>query len=163
MASCCRPSRTRRSKGTASSAIPSASFFESGHGNRLIDNTITGNHIGIHASDSSDGNQFAGNRFEGNLHTIETTGGNLTSTWAIDGRGNYWDDAVALDLDRNGIADLPHRELDLFGPMRRHLPPSGSSPAAPANGCSASSTQRIALPGLPGVTDPAPLVRPRQP
>lgn len=138
-------------------------FFESGHGNRLLDNTITGNHIGIHASDSSDGNQFAGNRFAGNLHTIETTGGNLTSTWAIDGRGNYWDGAVTLDLDRNGIADLPHRELDLFGPMRRALPAIGLLAGSPGERLLRFVHARIALPGLPGVTDPSPLVRPRQP
>jgi nitrous oxidase accessory protein len=138
-------------------------FFESGHGNRLIDNTIAGNHIGIHASDSSDGNQFAGNRFDGNLHTIETTGGNLTSTWAIDGRGNYWDGAVALDLDRNGIADLPHRELDLFGPMRRQLPAIGLLAGSPGERLLRFVHARIALPGLPGVTDPAPLVRPTLP
>ena len=138
-------------------------FFESGHGNRLIDNTISGNHIGIHASDSSDGNQFAGNRFAGNLHTIETTGGNLTSTWAIDGRGNYWDGAVTLDLDRNGIADLPHRELDLFGPMRRQLPAIGLLAGSPGERLLRFVHARIALPGLPGVTDPSPLVRPGQP
>ena len=31
-------------------------FFESGHGNRLLGNQIELNHIGIHVSDSSDGN-----------------------------------------------------------------------------------------------------------
>jgi nitrous oxidase accessory protein len=134
-------------------------FFESGHGNRLIDNTIRGNHIGIHASDSSDGNSFAGNRFEGNLHTIETTGGNLTSTWTIDGRGNYWDGAVALDLDRNGIADLPHRELDLFGPLRRELPAVGLLAGSPGERLLRLVHARIAVPGLPGVTDAAPLIQ----
>lgn len=138
-------------------------FFESGHGNRLIGNAITRNHIGIHASDSSDGNAFAGNRFEGNLHTIETTGGNLTSTWAIGGRGNYWDGAVALDLDRNGIADLPHRELDLFGPLRRELPAIGLLAGSPGERLLRFVHARIALPGLPGVTDPAPLTQPVQP
>ena len=69
-------------------------FFESGHGNRLVGNVIERNHIGIHVSDSSDGNEFGENSFTGNLHTVETTGGNLTSRWTIDGRGNYWDDAA---------------------------------------------------------------------
>jgi nitrous oxidase accessory protein len=134
-------------------------FFESGHGNRVIDNTITGNHVGIHASDSSDGNAFAGNRFEGNLHTVETTGGNLTSTWTIDGRGNYWDGAVAIDVDRNGIADLPHRELDLFGPLRRELPAVGLLAGSPGERLLRFVHARIALPGLPGVTDTAPLTQ----
>ena len=135
-------------------------FFESGHGNRLRDNVIARNHIGIHASDSSDGNVFAGNRFQGNLHTVETTGGNLTSTWAIDGRGNYWDDAVTIDLDRNGIADVPHRELDLFGQVRRDFPAIGVLAGSPGERLLRFVHARLALPGLPGVTDPAPLVNP---
>jgi len=132
-------------------------FFESGHGNRLTGNRIDRNHIGIHVSDSSDGNQFAGNRFVGNLHTVETTGGNLTSQCAVAGRGNYWDGAVPIDLDRNGIADLPHRELDLFGALRRELPAIGLFSGSPAERLLRFVHARLALPGLPGVVDPAPL------
>jgi nitrous oxidase accessory protein len=138
-------------------------FFESGHGNRLLDNDIDHNHIGIHASDSSDGNEFAGNRFVGNLHTVETTGGNLTSRWSIDGRGNYWDSAVTLDLDRNGIGDVPHRELDLFGALRRDLPAIGLLGGSPAERLLRFVHARLALPGLSGVVDAAPLtMQPRQ-
>jgi nitrous oxidase accessory protein len=138
-------------------------FFESGHGNRLIENDIDRNHIGIHASDSSDGNQFAGNRFVGNLHTVETTGGNLTSRWTIDGRGNYWDGAVTLDLDRNGIGDVPHRELDLFGGLRRDLPAIGLLAGSPAERLLRFVHARLALPGLAGVVDTAPLIRQPRP
>ena len=138
-------------------------FFESGHGNRVVDNLVARNHIGIHASDSSDGNEFTGNRFTGNLHTVETTGGNLTSRWARDGRGNYWDGAVALDLDRDGVADLPHRELDLFGALRRDLPAIGLLAGSPGERLLRFVHARIALPGVPGIVDPAPLVEPNQP
>jgi nitrous oxidase accessory protein len=138
-------------------------FFESGHGNRVLGNTIANNHIGIHASDSSDGNQFAGNDFIGNLHTVETTGGNLTSVWTVDGRGNHWSGAATFDLDRDGIADLPHRELDLFGQTRRNLPVVGLLAGSPGERLLRFVHARIALPGLPGVTDSAPLVRPSQP
>jgi nitrous oxidase accessory protein len=134
-------------------------FFESGHGNRLIGNLIDRNHIGIHVSDSSDGNQFAANRFIGNLHTVETTGGNLTSQWALNGRGNYWDGAVTIDLDRNGIADVPHRELDLFGALRRDLPAIGLLSGSPAERLLRFVHTRLALPGLSGVVDPAPLTK----
>lgn len=138
-------------------------FFESGHANRLLANTLAFNHVGIHASDSSDGNTFAGNAFVGNVHPVETTGGNLTSTWAVDGRGNYWDDAVTIDLDRNGIADLPHRELDLFGTLRRELPAIGLLAGSPGERLLRLVHARLALPGLPGVVDPAPLTTPTRP
>lgn len=137
-------------------------FFESGHDNRLLDNDITHNYIGIHASDSSDGNLFSGNRFVGNLHTVETTGGNLTSRWALDGRGNYWHEAATMDLDRDGIADLPHRELDLFGSLRRQLSVIGLLGGSPAERLLRFVHSRVALPGLSGIVDPAPLtVSPR--
>ena len=135
-------------------------FFESGHGNRLRNNVIANNHIGIHASDSSDGNTFAGNDFVDNLHTVETSGGNLTSVWAEDGRGNHWSGAVRLDMNRDGIADVPHRELDLFGQTRRDLPVIGLLVGSPGERLLRFVHARIALPGLPGVVDPSPLVNP---
>ena len=101
----------------------------------------------------------AENSFTGNLHTVETTGGNLTSRWTIDGRGNYWDDAAAIDLDGNGIADVPHRELDLFGGLRRDLPAIGLLAGSPAERLLRFVHARLALPGLAGVVDPAPLTR----
>lgn len=138
-------------------------FVESGHGNRFADNLIARNHIGIHVSDSSDANEFTGNDLVDNLHTVETSGGNITSAWAVDGRGNHWSDALALDLDLDGIADLPHRELDLFGRLRRDLPEVGLLAGSPGERLLRFVHARLPLPGLPGVTDPAPLVRPTQP
>jgi nitrous oxidase accessory protein len=138
-------------------------FVESGHGNRFAGNIIERNHIGIHVSDSSDQNRFGGNRFAGNLHTVETSGLNATSQWTIDGRGNYWDGAVAIDLDRNGIADVPHRELDLFGGLRRDMPVIGLLGGSPAERLLRFVHARLALPGLPGVVDRAPLIGVPQP
>ena len=138
-------------------------FIESGNGNRLLDNTIARNHIGIHVSDSSDENGFAGNAFVGNLHTVETSGGNRASVWAIDGRGNHWDTAVAFDLDQNGVADVPHRELDLFGRTRREFPVIGLLAGSPGERLLRFVHARLALPGLPTIADPAPLVRRGQP
>lgn len=133
-------------------------FLENGHGNRVLDNRIAGNHIGIRVSDSSDANVFAGNRFAGNIHTVETTGGNGSNQWALDGRGNEWEGASQIDLDRNGIADLPHRELDLFGDMRRHFPAIGLLAGSPGERLLRFVHARIALPGAAGIVDPSPIV-----
>ena len=83
--------------------------------------------------------------------------------WTVDGRGNHWSGAATFDLDRDGIADLPHRELDLFGQTRRNLPVVGLLAGSPGERLLRFVHARIALPGLPGVTDSAPLVRPSQP
>ena len=133
-------------------------FMENGHANRVLGNRITGNHIGIRVSDSSDANVFAGNRFTGNIHPVETTGGNGSNQWALDGRGNEWEGASRIDLDRNGIADLPHRELDLFGEMRRTFPAIGLLAGSPGERLLRFVHARIALPGAGGIVDPSPIV-----
>ena len=65
----------------------------------------------------------------------------------VDGRGNHWDGAATLDLDRNGIADLPHRELDLFGELRRELPAIGLLAGSPAERLLRFVHARLAMPG----------------
>jgi len=134
-------------------------FVENSQGNRILDNLVSGNHVGVHISDSSEGNVLAGNTFAGNLHPIETSGRNASNRWALDGRGNYWDGAMRLDLNGDGIGDLPHRELDLFGEFRRPFPAVGLLAGSPGERLLRFVHSRLALPGLPGISDPAPLVR----
>jgi nitrous oxidase accessory protein len=134
-------------------------FVEHSQTNRFTGNTISDNHIGVHISNSSDGNTFAGNQFSGNLHPVETSGTNMGNRWAVDGRGNYWDGAMRLDLDGNGVGDVPHRELDLFGDLRRPFPAVALLAGSPGEQLLRFVHARLALPGLPGVVDPAPLIR----
>lgn len=133
-------------------------FMEGGHGNRVLDNRLSANHLGVHVSGSADANTFAGNSFTGNLHTVEVAGYLRGTTWARDGRGNYWDGAMRLDLNRDGIGDLPHHELDLFGHLRRPFPAIGLLVGSPGERLLRFVHSRIGLPGMAGVTDPAPLV-----
>ena len=133
-------------------------FMESGHVNRVLDNRIAANHVGIRISDSSDDNVFSGNRFLGNIHPVEISGDNRSNRWAVDGRGNEWDGESRLDLDGNGIADLPHRELDIFGDLRRPFPAVGLIAGSPGERLLRFVYARVVLPGLPGIVDPAPIV-----
>ena len=138
-------------------------FIDGGHENRLTGNRIAANHVGVRVSDSADANAFAGNTFAGNLHTVETTGGRASSRWSDDGRGNHWDNAMRLDLDRDGVGDLPHRELDVFGPLRRSFPAVGLLIGSPGERLLRFVHTRIALPGMHGVTDPARLTEATHP
>jgi nitrous oxidase accessory protein len=133
-------------------------FMESCHGNRVLDNRIASNHIGIRISDSSDDNIFSGNRFAGNIHPVETSGENRSNRWSLDGRGNEWVGEARLDLDGNGIADVPHRELDVFGDLRREFPAVGLIAGSPGERLLRFIYARVALPGLAGIVDPAPIV-----
>jgi nitrous oxidase accessory protein len=133
-------------------------FLENGHTNRILDNRIAANHIGIRVSGSSGANTFAGNRFADNVHAVETEGDDGANRWSLDGRGNVWQGASTIDLDGNGIADLPHRELDLFGGLRRRLPAIGLLAGSPAERLLRFVHARVAVPGAHGIVDPAPIV-----
>lgn len=138
-------------------------YFESCLANVVVGNTISTNYIGLRLSSSSDENGFSANRFRGNVHPVETAGESPRNRWAVAGVGNFWADAVRLDLDHDGIADVPHRETDLFGGWRREFPEIGLLSGSPGERAVRFMHQRIRLPGIPGITDPRPLAQPRTP
>lgn len=121
-------------------------------------NEIAGNYIGLRVSDSTSDSRFIGNSFRGNIHPVETNGANAANVWSAEGRGNFWEGTVALDLNRDGVGDLPHRETDLFGPWRRTFPAIGLLSASPGERLLRFIHGRIALPRVPGVTDFHPLL-----
>ena len=108
----------------------------------------------------ADQNQFSGNTLRSNVHAVETSGRHGRNQWSVDGVGNYWEDALKLDLDRDRIADVPHSETDLFGAWRRDFPEIGLLSRSPGERAVRFIHTRIHLPGIPGVRDPHPLTRP---
>lgn len=138
-------------------------FLENNNGNRVVRNAIAGNYVGLRISDSSSGNVFAGNSFVHNVHPLETSGRNESNAFSADRRGNHWDGALALDLNGDGIADLAHHEVDVFGPWRRHFPAIGLLSGSPGEKLVRFIYSRVPVRGLAGVTDPHPLVRPTPP
>ena len=60
-------------------------------------------------------------------------------------------------MNRDGINDLPHRELDLFGPLRRTMPGIAFLSGSPALKLLRFANERAAIPGLQAIEDPAPL------
>jgi nitrous oxidase accessory protein len=133
-------------------------YLENGNNNTVCANRIVGNYVGLRVDDSTAGSRFFENDFAENVHPLETSGNNSANLWAVAGRGNHWDNAETLDLNRDGIADLPHREPDLFGPWRRTFPAIGLLSASPGERLLRLIHSRLALAGLPGITDPKPLV-----
>ncbi|HEU5078428.1 MAG TPA: NosD domain-containing protein [Opitutaceae bacterium] len=138
-------------------------FLENGNNNTIQGNRIVGNYVGLRVSDSTADSRFFENVFLGNIHPLETSGSNTANLWAVAGRGNYWDDAMVFDLNRDGVADLPHREPDLFGAWRRDFPVIGLLSASPGERLLRVIHSRLALPWLSGVSDPRPLVAPSTP
>ena len=126
--------------------------------NRIVGNRVTHNYIGLRFGSNSDGNAFTENIFARNLHPVETGSSDVSgSRWAVNGVGNFWDDSFELDLDGDGINDLPHRELDLFGVLRRDFPAVAFLSDSPALKLLRFAEERAALPGASYIEDPAPL------
>ena len=71
--------------------------------------------------------------------------------------GNLWDTELDLDFDRDGIVDLPHRELDLFGILRRDFPAIAFLSESPAVKLLRFANERAVIPGMSSIEDPAPL------
>jgi nitrous oxidase accessory protein len=134
-------------------------YLENGNNNTIRNNRIVGNYVGLRVTDSTADSRFFENSFSSNIHPLETNGANDANIWAVDGRGNYWDDAELLDLNKDGIADLAHREPDLFGAWRRTFPAIGLLSASPGERLLRWIHSRLALSGLSGVTDLHPLTR----
>lgn len=138
-------------------------YLESNNANHVLGNRIAGNYIGLHVSDSSDANVFAGNSFVRNVHPIETSGTNPSNVWTNGARGNYWDAAITLDLNSDGIADLEHREADVFGAWRREFPAIGLLSGSPGERLIRFIYSRVPVRGIGGVVDGRPLVRATSP
>jgi nitrous oxidase accessory protein len=81
----------------------------------ITNNLIGFNQIAIELT-STTGAVFTGNTFEGNLGQVEGRGGDIqkNNRWALEGRGNYWDDYRGYDSDGDGIGDLEYRYEGAF-------------------------------------------------
>ena len=132
--------------------------FNQCNGNRVVGNRVTQNYIGLKFGSNSDDNRFTENIFARNLHPVETgVAEGRGNKWAVDGVGNRWDGATEFDLDRDGVNDLPHRELDLFGILRRDFPAVAFLSDSPAVKLLRFAQERAALPGLSSIEDPSSL------
>jgi len=133
--------------------------FNQCNGNEVIGNRVRNNYIGLKFGSNSDGNRFTENIFARNLHPVET-GGALNGSgdkWSVSGVGNFWDGATPLDLNEDGVGDLPHRELDLFGILRRDFPAVAFLSDSPAVKLLRFANERATVPGASSIEDPAPL------
>lgn len=134
-------------------------FIYNAHKNHLRDNHFEGCGIGIHFTAGSENNEIVNNAFIGNRTQVKYVGSRWLD-WSAGGRGNYWSDHMAFDLNGDGIADQPYRPNDLLDHLLWAQPAAKtllSSPALQLLRWSQSAFPAL-LPG--GVVDRAPLMRP---
>jgi nitrous oxidase accessory protein len=87
-------------------------FIYNTNHNKFKDNWFEGCGIGVHFTAGSEGNEITGNAFVGNRNQVKYVG-TRDLDWSKGGRGNYWSDNPAFDLDGDGIADTAYRPNDL--------------------------------------------------
>jgi len=87
-------------------------FVFNANKNEIRGNRVEGCPIGVHVTAGSTRNTVAGNAFLGNRTQVKFVG-TQHQEWSDRGRGNYWSDHAAFDLDGDGIADEVYRPNDL--------------------------------------------------
>lgn len=133
-------------------------FIYNAHKNLISSNRFEGCQIGVHFTAGSERNIISGNAFVANQNQVKYVGTRHVE-WSDGGRGNYWSDHAAFDLNGDGIADSPFRPNDLMDHILWSQPAAKlllGSPAVQLVRWSQESFPAI-LPG--GVTDSAPLTR----
>ncbi|MCC7281844.1 MAG: nitrous oxide reductase family maturation protein NosD [Acetobacteraceae bacterium] len=106
-------------------------FIYSANLNRFGENWFERCDIGIHFTAGSERNEITGNAFIGNRNQVKYVGTRFLD-WSKDGRGNYWSDNPAFDLDGDGIADTAYRPNDLFDRVLWTAPAAKVLIASPA-------------------------------
>ncbi|TCL01168.1 nitrous oxidase accessory protein [Shimia isoporae] len=137
-------------------------FLYNANKNTFADNWFEGCGIGIHFTAGSQDNKIHGNAFIANRTQVK-----LVSTkwheWSEDGRGNFWSDNAAYDVNGDGIGDAPYRPNDSMDHILWQQPSAKlllGSPAVQLVRWSQSAFPAL-LPG--GVIDSFPLMAPVKP
>lgn len=134
-------------------------FIYNAHKNLIAGNRFEGCGIGIHFTAGSERNLLTENAFIGNQEQVKYVGTRFME-WSFEGRGNFWSDHPAFDLNGDGVADGVYRPNDLMDHILWSQPAAAlltGSPAVQLVRWSQSSFPAI----LPwGVTDSHPLMQP---
>lgn len=134
-------------------------FIYNAHKNLIFGNRFEGCGIGIHFTAGSERNVLTGNAFIGNQEQVKYVG-TRSIEWSFEGRGNFWSDHPAFDLNGDGIADGVFRPNDLMDHILWSQPAAALLIGAPSVQLIrwSQSSFPATLPG--GVLDSHPLMTP---
>lgn len=137
-------------------------FIYNANNNLIEDNRFEGCPIGIHFTAGSERNTITGNAFIANRSQVKYVSTRHVD-WAHAGRGNYWSDHPAFDLDGDGIADQPYRPNDVMDGILWTLPQAKMLLNSPAVQMIRWAQARFPALQPGGVVDSAPLMQPPEP
>ena len=134
-------------------------FIYNSNKNTFARNRFKSCGIGIHFTAGSERNVMTSNAFIGNRIQVKYVG-SRNLDWSHQGRGNYWSDNPAFDLDGDGLSDTAYRPNDMIDRVVWAHPTAKlllTSPAIQALRWAQSRFPAL-LPG--GVVDTSPLMTP---
>ncbi len=137
-------------------------FLYNANKNRIAGNWFEACPIGIHFTAGSERNEITGNAFIGNRTQVKYVGSRWLD-WSADGRGNYWSDHAAFDINGDGLADMAYRPNDLMDRILWTQPAARLLLGSPAVQLIRWTQSRFPalLPG--GIVDMNPLMKPIRP
>lgn len=134
-------------------------FMYNANKNTFRRNRFEGCRIGIHFTAGSERNVISDNAFVGNQTQVLYVGTRFLD-WSHNGRGNYWSDDPAFDLNGDGIADAPYRPNDLVDQVVWRYPAAKLLLNSPATQVVRWAQSQFPTLHPGGVIDSAPLMRP---
>lgn len=133
-------------------------FIYNANYNRINNNTFEDCDIGVHFTAGSEKNDIYENAFINNRTQVKYVG-TRDIEWSKQGRGNYWSDNTAFDINKDSIADHAYQPNDLVDQILWRHPMAKLLLNSPA--VQVLKWAQSEFPGLHpgGVTDSYPLMR----
>ena len=134
-------------------------FIYNANFNQINNNSFEECQIGIHFTAGSEKNEIYGNAFINNRTQVKYVG-TRSIEWSKNGRGNFWSDNIAFDINNDGIADQIYQPNDLVDQIVWRHPLAKLLLNSPS--VQILKWAQSEFPGLHpgGVTDSAPLMVP---
>jgi len=132
-------------------------FIYNSNINQIHGNRFEGCEIGIHFTAGSEQNGMWENAFVNNRTQVKYVGSRYLE-WSKQGRGNYWSDHTAFDLDGDGLADQAYRPNGLVDQLMWRHPLAKLLLNSPAVQLLRWAQSRFPALYPGGVTDSAPLM-----
>jgi len=134
-------------------------FIYNSNDNEFRGNEFRDCEIGIHFTAGSENNTFTDNVIAGNRTQVKYVGTRYLE-WSESGRGNYWGDHTAFDLDGNGVADRPYQPNTLVDKILWRYPQAKILVNSPVFDVLRWAQSQFPSLHPGGVTDSAPLMSP---
>lgn len=87
---------------------------------KIENNIFAGNYIGLDLKDKNERNSMINNNFIGNI--VQTKIFTSVEPMDLNGQGNYWDDYSGMDLNGDGIGEIPYESGKLFDKLVEENP-----------------------------------------